>query len=111
MPHNVQKIANVLPNLPEDLPVVKLQCEGKSEKSRDFKVRRRKVLDALLWLVENNRAYADITLDYTRIENLPEDGTVETTVLKIDVPQDPTHVDTGPSNDDESDKLNIETNS
>jgi hypothetical protein len=40
---------------------------------KTFRVRRRVVHDALLWLHQNNSVYADIQIDRSRLEDLPED--------------------------------------
>ena len=39
-----------------------------------FLIRRRKVLDALEWLMRYNPLYQDIELDYTILHQLPENG-------------------------------------
>ena len=111
LPHNVQKIATVVPNLVQDIPIVRLQCKGIAEKSRDFTVRREKVLNALSWLVANNKAYRDVIIDNERINNLPVEGNVETTELQLDISDDAIKIDTGPSNDDEFEKADVVTNS
>jgi hypothetical protein len=39
-----------------------------------FRIRRRRVYEALVWLKENNCLYGDICIDDERLEALPEDG-------------------------------------
>lgn len=39
-----------------------------------FRVRRRAVYEALLWLKDHNSVYEDITIDRARLNTLPEDG-------------------------------------
>ena len=75
-PTDVQHVANVLPNLLQDLPLVSI---GNSEKykSKEFRVRRSKVLDALKWLVHNNSLYSDIVIDESRVFELPVDDLVD----------------------------------
>ena len=48
LPHNVQKIADILPHCSADLPVVTFSVEGQDGKNNNFRVRRKVVLDALL---------------------------------------------------------------
>lgn len=72
-PCNVQRVADVLPHLPTDLPLIKIQKNG-SISSKDFRVRKIKVLNALTWLRLNNPVYQDIYIDHSRIKNLPDDG-------------------------------------
>ena len=40
---------------------------------RDCRVRRKRVLDAILWLKDNNPYYKDITLNRTALQQLPEE--------------------------------------
>jgi hypothetical protein len=44
---------------------------------KTFRVRRRVVHDALLWLHKHNSVYADIQIDGSRLEDLPEDDIPE----------------------------------
>jgi hypothetical protein len=39
-----------------------------------FRIRRKRVYEALLWLKENNSLYEDISIDDKRLQMLPEDG-------------------------------------
>ena len=80
---NVQQLADVLPRCPADLPVILFTVNGKDNASRDFVVRRKNVSDALHWLVENNPLYASVTIDYEKINMLPQNGKLEN-VTKID---------------------------
>ena len=43
---------------------------------KDFTVQRKKVDDALHWLVANNPLYKDIIIDINRLQALPENGTI-----------------------------------
>ena len=80
LPHDVQSIANVLPRYPSDIPVIVFKLDGKESKSKELRVRRKKVIDALFWLTgknnkgePNNPRYQDVTIDRTRFDSLPED--------------------------------------
>ena len=57
---DLQPIANVLPRLPENIPIVVLQ--SMKHKDLDLKIRPQKVLDALRWLKKNNPFYSDIVI-------------------------------------------------
>ena len=70
-------MADVLPHCPADLPVIIFTVNGKDNASRDFVVRKRKVSDALHWLVRNNPLYTKVRIDYNQIEKLPEHGKLE----------------------------------
>ena len=80
LPHDVQHIANVLPRYPSDILVIVNKIDGKDNRSRDLRVRRQKVLDALVWLTgknsmggPNNPRYQNVTIDKSRFDKLPED--------------------------------------
>ena len=72
--------ANVLPRYPSDIPVIIFKLDGKENKSKELRVCRKKVIDALFWLTgknnkgePNNPRYQDVTIDKTRFDSLPED--------------------------------------
>ena len=44
---------------------------------RDFTVRRSKVTQALYWLKENNRYYADVVIDEQVLQFLPKNGSID----------------------------------
>ena len=54
LPHNVQKVADILPREPKDIPILIFKLNGKKNNSKELKVRRQKVLDALSWLTGTN---------------------------------------------------------
>ena len=84
LPHNVQKIADVLPHMPSDLPIVIFKASDRSDKNLDFKVRRHNVLQALIWLKSNNILYKDVQIDMQRIQKLPEDDYLNIANMVID---------------------------
>ena len=74
----MQKIADILPHCSSaDLPVVTFSVEGQDGKNNNFRVRRKVVLDALLWLKRNNSLYESITIDMSCINSLPADDIIE----------------------------------
>ena len=105
LPHNVQYIASTLPNLTKDLPIIKLNDHPNS---RQFHVRRVKVLEALIWLTENNPHYSTIKIDYDRVNNLPADGYLDIDSLKVEYPSE--RIDEGPEMET-PEKENIECSS
>jgi hypothetical protein len=50
---------------------------------KTFRVRRRVVYQALLWLRNHNPIYADISIDSDRLEELPEDGVPQELLMVI----------------------------
>ena len=68
LPHNVQSVANVLPRCPEDIPVVVFSVKGEQNQNDiTFRVRRLIVLNALIWLKDNNPLYLNVVIDQQRI--------------------------------------------
>ncbi|KAE8746251.1 hypothetical protein FOCC_FOCC007123 [Frankliniella occidentalis] len=75
-PQNIQTEAERLPHLVADLDnliVVKLSSDIDL---KDFHVRKDKVLQALLWLKENNPMYSDVVIDDDGMCALPEEGSI-----------------------------------
>ena len=97
LPHNVQNVANILPRAPKDLPVIVFVFKGSGEKNKNIKVRRQKVLDALLWLKQNNPLYKSIEIDETRIESLPQEDYINIEDVSADDKTFETSYDEGPN--------------
>ncbi|EXX66670.1 hypothetical protein RirG_121580 [Rhizophagus irregularis DAOM 197198w] len=57
--------------------VIRHQSVSNAEAFRDFKVRRDKVIQALIWLKQNNRYYANVIIDHEILQSLPIDGTID----------------------------------
>ena len=78
------------------LPILHITRRGANDTEANFRVRRVKVLDALLWLKANNRFYQDIGIDFDNISALPLDG-VPTEILQVEVEDASSHPsETGP---------------
>ena len=91
LPNDVQNIANVLPRHPKEIPIIVFEFQGKNNKSREIRVRREKILNALLWLTGrnsdrklNNFLYKDITIDYSLLDTFPRDGFVNLSTASFD---------------------------
>ena len=98
LPHDVQKLADVLPNYPKDIPVISFSVKGKAENSKVYHVRREKVQSALKWLVEHNPLYSGVTIDESRIGSLPENGPIEVQNVCVEEDESLTLPDLGPDN-------------
>ena len=64
---NVQSIADVLPRLPQDLPFIVLETDGK--KPIEFSVRPQVLREALEYLKANNEAYQHIVISNDNIDH------------------------------------------
>ena len=84
LPNKIQKVADIFPQCPKEIPVIVFTFKDKSNTSRDFHVLREKVLNALLWLKENNPLYQCVTIDYSRVDSLPFDGVLSLETVNFD---------------------------
>ena len=71
LPQNVKELATSLPRYPKDLSVIIVKVKGKDNSFRDVAVRREKVHNALLWLVQNNPHYAELEINEDALNSLP----------------------------------------
>ena len=61
---NIERIATVLPQQVQDVPLVVRRTGNDQTKHYDFIIRCRKVTDALEWLCQNHKWYRHIRIDY-----------------------------------------------
>ncbi|KIM73506.1 hypothetical protein PILCRDRAFT_81072, partial [Piloderma croceum F 1598] len=82
-PQRPERVTSVLPPTIEDVitPICVIfvgssppTAEWLQEKAKPLSVRREKVRDALIWLKSHNTLYKNITIDHTRLDNLPSDA-------------------------------------
>ncbi|KAK3929433.1 Bifunctional lycopene cyclase/phytoene synthase [Frankliniella fusca] len=70
---DVKEVAKVLPHTVSNLKGIVNVCYDKLKFHKDFKIRKQKVLDALLFLKEKNKYYYDIVIDSAAVASLPCD--------------------------------------
>jgi hypothetical protein len=75
LPQNVTELATSLPRYPKDLTVIIVKVKGKDNTFRDVTVRKQKVHNALVWLINNNPHYSELTINEEALNSLPENGT------------------------------------
>ena len=97
LPHNVQKVVDILPNLPSDLPIVSFIAQGRDNKFFELRVRRLVVFNALKWLINHNPFYSCVKLDVERVMNLPENGFLDVSSTDFATPY--LSADEGPVHD------------
>lgn len=73
-----------MPKLPSEINILKVKRKGKNDSSKEYRVRRYTVQNALLWLKNNNPAYSDITISNDRLNQLPIDSSVNLQTLEVD---------------------------
>ena len=74
LPQNIQGFLDTLPSYVNDLPILIVRRQGTESTHADFRVRRSRVLSAILWLKQTNICYRDITINYNSLRQLPEDA-------------------------------------
>ena len=72
LPQNIQGFLDTLPANVNDLPILIVRRQGSHDTYADFRVRRERVLSALLWLKQNNKCYSDIHISQDALQRLPE---------------------------------------
>ncbi len=109
LPQNVTELATSLPRYPKDLAVIIVKVKGRDNTFKDVTVRKQKVHSALVWLINNNPHYSEITINEDALNSLPENGvapdlmTVETDNDMIS--DDNCSADVGPPTDNPSEDI------
>jgi len=80
-PQDIQPVVSVLPLVSVDVLVLRSQQSANADAVRQFRVRSQTVHDALLWLMEHNHYYGDISVSVENLEQLPDDGPLQ---LRLD---------------------------
>jgi len=80
-PQDIQPVVSVLPRVSVDVLVLPSQQSANADAMREFRVSRQRVHDALLWLMEHNRYYGDISVSIKNFEQLPDDSPLQ---LRLD---------------------------
>ena len=105
MPQNVNELATSLPRYPKDLSVIVVKVKGRKDTFHDVNVRRQKVYNALIWLIQNNPHYADVAIDHQALNTLP-DNAVPPAILTVETDDNIVHEnnqpDLGPPSDNPS---------
>ncbi|XP_028412486.1 uncharacterized protein LOC114535320 [Dendronephthya gigantea] len=92
LPQKVSELANSLPRIPSDIPIVVVTMKGKDHAIKDVLVRRHKVEQALYWLLKHNPQYRCVTIDSNALESLPSNG-IPSNIPTIETLDDPDAVD------------------
>lgn len=70
----MSELANSLPHVPSDIPIIIVTMKGKDNALKDVLVWRQKVEQALRWLLKHNPQYRCVTIDTNALESLPSNG-------------------------------------
>ena len=74
LPQNVTELATTLPRYPKDLAVIIVKVKGRENTFKDVTVRKQKVHNALVWLINNNPHYSELLINEGALNLLPENG-------------------------------------
>ena len=109
LPQNVTELATSLPRYSKDLAVIIVKVKGRDNTFRDVSVRKQKVHNALVWLINNNPHYSEITINEDALDLLPENGVVpDLMTVETDndiVSDDNCSADVGPPTDNPSEDI------
>ena len=78
---DIQELATQLPRCPSDLPIFVMKKKGEMIEDKRFKVNRKHLLEALMYLKEINPFYRDIKINTQNASLYPSNGILQ------DVPQ------------------------
>ena len=76
-PQDINQPAQIFPRLPKEISIIRVRKQGKNDTSKEFRVRRQTIENALLWLKNNNPAYSDIYISQDRLLTIPIDGELQ----------------------------------
>ena len=76
-PQDINQPAQIFPRLPKEISIIRVGKQGKNDTSKEFRVRRQTIENALLWLENNNPAYSDIYISQDRLLTIPIDGELQ----------------------------------
>ena len=71
---NVTELATSLPRYPKDLAVIIVNIRGRDNTFKHVTVRKQNVHNALIWLINNNPHYSELTMNEDALNLLPENG-------------------------------------
>ena len=94
-PQNVQELATSLPRYPKDMGIIIVKVKGRENTFRDVTVRKDKVSSALLWLINNNPHYYDLTINKHALNNLPKNG-ISADLMSVETESDIVSANDGP---------------
>ncbi len=109
LPQNVTELATSLPRYPKDLAVIIVKVKGRDNTFKDVTVRKQKVHNALIWLINNNPHYSGLTINDDALNSLPDNG-VPTDLMTVEtvddiVSDDNCSPDAGPPTDNPSEDV------
>ena len=109
LPQNVKELAMSLPRYPKDLAVIIVKAKGRENTFRDVTVRKQKVHNALVWLINNNPHYSELLINEDALNSLPENG-VPPDLMTVEtdddiVSDDNCSPDVGPPTDNPSEDI------
>ena len=89
LPQDIATFTDTLPRSPSQLDVLLVRRQGAAGSHKDFRVRRSKILTALLWLKHHNTYYRDILIDEAILTQLPVDDDITLPSITLDTEEEP----------------------
>ena len=78
----IDQPGQIFPRLPPEIKIIKVRKHGRNDTSKDFVVRRAKVVKALHFLKSNTPGYEEIIISEKRINMLPDEGEINIETLQ-----------------------------
>jgi hypothetical protein len=110
---DITEIAEVLPRLPSEMPLVIIKRKNTDEISSDIKFRRSVILLWLTYLKNNSivPGYRNVVISHERLNNLPEDGLPEgLTIIESENESFIEHLQPSIQNDTSNHDIRLNTN-
>ena len=76
----------IIPRIPTSTPFVVVVRRGTDGEIREARVRRHVVRKLAIYLIQNNPYYAGCTFSNERVDLLPEDGALQSSIVYVDEP-------------------------
>ena len=110
LPQNVKELAMSLPRYPKDLAVIIVKAKGRENTFRDVTVRKQKVHNALVWLINNNPHYSELLINEDALNSLPYENGVPPGLMTVEtdddiISDDNCSPDVGPPTDNPSEDI------
>ena len=108
LPQNVTELVTSLPRYLKDLAVIIVKVKGRDNTFKHVTVRKQKVHNALIWLINNNPHYSELSINEDALNSLPENGVPRLMTVETDddmVPDGNCSADVCPPTDNPSEDI------
>ena len=104
----ITDLAKSLPTYPKYLTLIIVKVKGRDNTFKDVTVRKQRVYNALVWLINNNPQYSEVLVNEGALNILPENylpSEIMTVETDIDIVSDDCSPDFGSPTDNPSEDI------